>query len=33
MRAINATEVRKNWSEVIDQVIRKKPLIMILRLL
>jgi len=25
MLAINSTEARKNWSEVIDQVIRKKP--------
>ena len=25
MLAINATEARKNWSEVIDQVVRKKP--------
>ena len=25
MLAINATDARKNWSEVIDQVVRKKP--------
>ena len=25
MRAINSTEARKNWSEVIDQVVREKP--------
>ena len=25
MLAINATEARKNWSEIIDQFIRKKP--------
>lgn len=25
MQSINATEVRKNWSEVCDYVVRKKP--------